>query len=73
MWYIFVCERIGGKAAKNTHTDTETYFNFKSIDGGGGDSSYDNGDVDDPNMCEKLHELVFTSTHDRFSRAPIHA
>lgn len=42
---------------------------------GDSDSNSDNGDVDDDdsNVCEKLHELVLTSTTKRrFSRAPIH-
>lgn len=40
-------------------------YDLATIDGDGdgcSDSSNNNGDVDNPNVCEKLHELVLTST-----------
>lgn len=47
-----------------THALFEIFAFATNGDGGdsGSVSSNDNGGIDDPNVCEKLHELVLTST-----------
>lgn len=47
------------------HISNSKMYDLATIDGDGdgcSDSSNNNGDVDNPNVCEKLHELVLTST-----------
>lgn len=54
-----------------THALFEIFAFATNGDGGdsGSVSSNDNGGIDDPNVCEKLHELVLTSTE----KSGIHA
>lgn len=68
MWVLWKSE-----TAKNMHISKLSEL-YSAPDGDSGSvSSNDNGGIDDPNVCEKLHELVLTSTRKKcFSRAPIH-